>query len=413
MKTLYITGSNVPYAGVSGGQAASLGVLRMYAALGPVDLVALAESTEGDVDVAPLHRLCQRVVLVPSQLLYARHPVHHGLTAARALLSGTSFKLRKFRTEALDRALRDLASGDSWDVVHFDGLPMAQFSGLFGRSRRVLLQQNVEWEIFTRQARHARFLPLRWFAAIEARRLRRAEIALCEQADLVLTLSDRDQEILATAGCTSEMATLRLPVDVPDTPPQPFERTGPVVVSLGNLTSIGRQQGTLWFHQQVWPRVRRVIPAAEWRIVGANPSRAIRALDGSDGVRVLGFVHDLDRALAGVRACVIPLHIGGGIRIKILDMFAQGIPCVATSVGAQGLDITPEREMLIADDPAGFAGAVVRVLREPEVRQRLVEHGRCFVERQHSAVACQASFAHLLDGVIGRNGAVPELSLTR
>ena len=68
--------------------------------------------------------------------------------------------------------------------------------------------------------------------------------------------------------------------------------------------------------------------------------------------------------------------------------------------------------MLIADDPAGFAGAVVRVLREPEVLQRLVEHGPFFVERQHSAAACQASLARLLDGVMGRNGAVPEPSLT-
>ncbi|SRR5579884_558540 len=395
MRTLFITANNLPHARVSGGQAATLSALELYAGLGPVHLVALVEGTEPPGDLGLLRSLCQQVVLVPTRLLFARHRLHHLALAARAAAQRTSFKLLKFRTPAFVQALCDAARGGVWDVIHFDGLVTAQFGPLLPPGRRVLLEHNVEWEIFDRHAAHQRLLPARWFGALEARRLRQAEIRLCSSVDLVLTLSDRDGDILARAGCQTPIRTLRLPVAVV-APPRPFEQTTPTVVSLGNLTNVGREQGTLWFARAVWPRLRRRVPWARWRIVGGNPTPAVRALHGRDGVEVLGFVPDLDVVLHDVRACVVPLHIGGGIRVKLLDMFARGVPCISTSIGAQGLEVASGRELLLADEPAAFAEAVAQVLQDAETYTRLALAGQHYLAARHQWAACEAAFTHAL-----------------
>ncbi len=404
MRVLYITSNNVPYAPVSGGQAASLAILQMYANIADVDLVALSEVTDAGIDMRRIESLCQSVTIIPTRLLFARHHLHHAAMAVHSVISRQSFKLLKFRVKTLRDTLIAMSAERTWDIVHFDSLAMSQYAPLFADSHRVLLQQNVEWEIFERHAHHQSFGPLKWFSFVEARRLRTEETRLASGVDLVCTLSDRDAALMAGAGCRAKIRTLRLPPFNSKWSTQGFDRTEPLLVSLGNLTSLGRQEGTLWFARSIWPKVRRDVPNAKWKIIGANPPPSIRALDRRDGIEVVGFAPDLDLALSGVRACVIPLHIGGGIRIKILEMFARGIPCVATTVGAQGFSVEAESDILLADEPGDFAQAVVRVLTDPTVFSRLVDGGRGYLARNHGEADCQKTFEETLFSTLPLGG---------
>jgi glycosyltransferase involved in cell wall biosynthesis len=102
-------------------------------------------------------------------------------------------------------------------------------------------------------------------------------------------------------------------------------------------------------------------------------------------------------------AAVVPILSGGGTRIKILEAMALGTPVVATSKGAEGLDVTPNQDILIADEPAEFASQVVRLLRDPDLRQRLAANARCLVKRRYDWTSIGQRFVGLIEEAVSKH----------
>jgi glycosyltransferase involved in cell wall biosynthesis len=135
-------------------------------------------------------------------------------------------------------------------------------------------------------------------------------------------------------------------------------------------------------------------------VVGARPPRRLRALAaGQPGVTIAGYVPDLAAVLDETTVLVVPLSAGGGVRVKILEAFATGLPVVSTPAGAAGLGVVPGRELLVATEPERFAEAVVRVATDPEVRERLVRNARAFVGERHSREATARAVRRLYRAV--------------
>jgi glycosyltransferase involved in cell wall biosynthesis len=162
---------------------------------------------------------------------------------------------------------------------------------------------------------------------------------------------------------------------------------------MGTMSWFGVEDGLLWFRDHVWPRVRLVVPTAEWHLVGPNAGPSIRRLDGTEGIRVRGYVDDIGPVLDSARVAVVPLHIAGGIRMKLLELLAVGVPCVSTSVGARGLSFADGDGCYRRDDPAAFTEAVVRLLRDDAAWLQTVERGQAYLRDQHT----DAQFADALD----------------
>lgn len=129
-------------------------------------------------------------------------------------------------------------------------------------------------------------------------------------------------------------------------------------------------QGVDWFVRSVWPVVLAAFPKAQLRLVGAGSERFD---DKTRQVVGLGYLADADAEMSSWQAFLVPLQVGAGTRVKIAEGFAKRIPVVSTSVGAYGYEVTNGIEMLLADSPADFGEACVRLLREPELRTRLTE----------------------------------------
>jgi glycosyltransferase involved in cell wall biosynthesis len=122
-----------------------------------------------------------------------------------------------------------------------------------------------------------------------------------------------------------------------------------------------------------------------------------------ESVEVTGYVEDVQSLVASAWACVVPIREGGGTRLKILEAMALGIPVVSTSKGAEGLDVTPEQDILIADEPPEFAAQVVRLLRKPGLRERLAGNARRLVEEHYDWRTSGHKFVRLVESV--REGA--------
>ncbi len=151
----------------------------------------------------------------------------------------------------------------------------------------------------------------------------------------------------------------------------------------GAINYFPNVDGILYLLREVWPRIAESHPGARLEIVGQHPTPEILAFRGPR-VEVVGMVDDLRPHLARAAVSVVPLRIGGGTRFKILEAMAMVRPVVSTSLGAEGIEAEPGRHLLLADDPAGFAAAVGRILDDAQLGARLGREGRALVERRYS-----------------------------
>lgn len=214
--------------------------------------------------------------------------------------------------------------------------------------------------------------------AREAARYRTLETRLARASDLIWCNSSEDKRAM-------EGATPGLPIAVIPTihhlqaPGQSFDERKSLLF-LGNLRHRPNTDAVHFYMKEAHPLVRAEIPEAELFIVGDNVTPDIAAYD-RDGVRVLGYVPDIAPLLQSCRVMVAPIRFGAGVKGKIGEALAYGLPVVTTSIGAEGMGFTDGDEALIADDARAFAEAVIRVYRDRALWQRLADKGRAHIEQ--------------------------------
>jgi glycosyltransferase involved in cell wall biosynthesis len=177
---------------------------------------------------------------------------------------------------------------------------------------------------------------------------------------------------------------------------------GPVqpssLVFSGALTYGSNEDAMGYFLREIYPRVRAEVPAAHLRITGSHPVAMARLFAGP-GVELTGHVPDIRPLIARSYVSVVPLRLGGGTRLKILEAMALGTPVVSTGKGAEGLDVSPGEDIALADSPAGFAEAIVRLFASHEDRERLSAAGRRLVRRYYDWPSVGNKLMHVLDSV--------------
>jgi glycosyltransferase involved in cell wall biosynthesis len=208
----------------------------------------------------------------------------------------------------------------------------------------------------------------------------RWEQAVAARCDRVALCSDLDRGRLGTANAVTIPNCYRRPDAPAGRRPRSAERPFRVGF-VGMLDYQPNADAVTWFVDAVLPRLQAAAPGAELVVIGRH-SELLGGISARPGVRCTGFVPDLAAALAEVDAIVAPLRVGGGTRFKILEGFAHELPVVSTTLGAEGIDAVDGRHLLLRDDAPGFADALVRLARDPQLRSRLVdEASRLYQER--------------------------------
>jgi glycosyltransferase involved in cell wall biosynthesis len=215
------------------------------------------------------------------------------------------------------------------------------------------------------------------------------------QFDLVLAVSDTDRDTFSRLY----PGALRRPVHVVQTgvdtayftPMPQLERRAHLVFT-GSMDWLPNEDGMLYFVRDVLPRVRQAEPDVTLSIVGRAPTPAVRRLADTAGIEVTGRVDDVRPHIAAGDVYVVPLRIGGGTRLKIFEAMSMSRAVVSTTVGAEGLPVTSGHDIVIADDPERFAGAVVHLIRDLDARRRLEAAGRQLVVDRHDWAAVARDF---------------------
>jgi glycosyltransferase involved in cell wall biosynthesis len=185
--------------------------------------------------------------------------------------------------------------------------------------------------------------------------------------DQVLVCSEKDKQYLSTANVEVIENCIDVSFDVQYT----AGRTGHMLF-IGNMAYTPNDDAMRYFIKSILPRIHNHLPKASLTIVGIQPSQMlIKAAKETKGVYFTGFVSDINPYYSDARLSIVPLRIGGGTRIKILESLAKKVPVVSTSIGAEGLNLIDHEHILIADDPKEFADACIALLKNQDLRKEI------------------------------------------
>jgi glycosyltransferase involved in cell wall biosynthesis len=256
-----------------------------------------------------------------------------------------------------------------------------------GGPRLVFDAHNAVWTIVERMRQNAPFF-LQPLAAQEARRVQRYEAQIVEKFDLTLAVTEPDRLALSQgleSGGAERIHVVPIAVDAGKLPPVRRQPASANILTLGTLHYPPNADGIRWFLQEVFPLVRHQAPQATLTIIGKNPpADFLQAAEREpQTVQVTGYVPELRPYMEQAALVVVPVRAGGGMRVRILEAFALGMPVVTTTVGLEGIQAEPGRDVLVADTPAAFAAAVLRLLTEPGLAASLAANGRKLAEQRY------------------------------
>lgn len=376
-----------------GGQIKSFHTLRILSRRFDVTLLAFVRKKDeldaaGEAALRPLlgGPNALRTILIP------RSPAINALTAVRALRARTSFLIGRDAVPAMREAVERTLAETNFDTVHVDHLQMAQFVpfDLPAQTHVVLDHHNIEHRIPQRLAETPGANPLmRWYWGQEWPKLRDWELNACRRCDRVLVVSDEDKDglIALAPDLAGRLDVVPIGVDTdyfaPARPWRPGSRT---LLSIGTMFWPPNVDSMLYFCADILPKIKARVPDTKVKIVGARPTEAVRALGAQDPhtIVVTGSVPDVRPYGEDCGAFIVPLRAGSGMRVKILNALAMGLPVVSTSVGAEGIEVTNGENILLADGPGGFADAVVRVLTEPALAEKIARGGRNLMDARYA-----------------------------
>ena len=222
-----------------------------------------------------------------------------------------------------------------------------------------------------------------------AERTRVQELAAVAAADITLVVSDSERALLAEAAPDARIALISNLHRVSG-PGRGFDERRDLLF-VGGFRHPPNTDAVRWCIDAIMPRIRAALPDATLHCIGADPPDDLRALDGQNGVRIHGHVPDLTPWLDGARIALAPLRYGAGVKGKINQSMAHGLPVVATACAVEAMHLRDGEDVLVADEPDAFADAVVRLYRERELWERLAANGLASVERHFSLDAARVA----------------------
>lgn len=341
---------------------------------------------------------CREVVLIPNP--YGRDGLAKRLLQLRSLASTRSFERLRVAVPEMQQALDRVLRARRFDIVNLEFTFLGHCDLRLappGETAPCLVvdSHNIDYDLARQYASAGGSLLRRLYAEANWRKLRREELGTYRDADGVSLCSVADQRRLLGEIPAARTIVIPNAANVEFYKPRPNDPPpdGRTVVFFGLMSYMPNIDGATYFIQEIWPRIADAIPNARCKLIGGSPPASLLALAGPR-IEFTGFVPDLRPHLAQAAAVVVPLRIGGGTRLKIVEAMAMGKAIVSSTLGAEGIEAVPGRDILIEDQPAAFAGAVSRLLREPDLAARIGTSARQLSEQRYA----WSSAARALEG---------------
>jgi sugar transferase (PEP-CTERM/EpsH1 system associated) len=376
MEILFIA-ATLPYPPTDGAKIRLFSLIKHLAVRHKVSVASFVTSADHPDAIEHLRSYCKEVIVVRRYSRYAFSKI------IRGLVSPTPFPVLNYWDPKMASAIKRIVESTTFDIVQAETLLAAQYCTAI-RRYKILDLFDIYSVVMQRYAEQQANLLKRGYAQMTARKLAQYERTICPQFTHCLVSSPNDQHALQKHVGAKHVTLIPNGVDLDLYVPQNGQNEkGNRIVFVGRMDYAPNVDGVRWFCREVLPLVKAQCVENLFQIVGKNPGTTVKRLAIPGQIEVTGFVEDIRPYLRAATVCVVPLRVASGTRLKILESLAMGKAIVSTSVGAEGLAVTPEQDLLIADDPRDFAKQIVRVLGDVGLRERLGKAGRLLVETQY------------------------------
>lgn len=377
MRILLIT-DMLPYPPISGTELRTYNLLRHLSQNHDVWLISLVGDQEEAAEAAHLADFCQRVETILHPSLGA---LERPADFFRYMLAGKPPDLRLLYSEEMIERIQAFITEVDFDIIQIQN----SYMGLYLEAIPQELHDRVVLEfidivhskydrIYRLEPKTSRKVRL-W---LHSKTMKHWEPFVASEFVYNIMMSKEDEALLLADNPSARTAVVPNGVDAQAYRPLPFNNPTPSLIYVGNMDYQPNVDAVLFFCEEVLPLIRDQVPDVELWIVGLNPRQVVRELDG-DGIHVTGRVDDVRDYYGQSTVCVVPLRAGGGTRLKIVEAMALGRPVVSTSIGCEGLTVTDEEDILIADEPEAFAEKTIRLLNDESLRQTITKNARQLV----------------------------------
>lgn len=379
-----------PYPPRGGGALRIYNLIRGLAKRHDLTCLSFAPSAAAVEALAPLREHCCVVTVLgpPPRSLAQR--------ALTTLASALPDMAHRNASAAYQAALADLLAAERFDIVQAESIEMAQFGvRRVGRAAPLIVldEFNAEYLLQRRAALNdlrrpgsARRLAGGLYSLVQWAKLAAYERRMAQSYDRLLVVSRADRAAIQRLWPAADPAIIPNGVDTAYFAPTPASAGSAQasIIFTGTLDYRPNVDAALWFAHEVMPLIKAARPDARLLLVGRSPAPAVLSLHNGHTVEVLGEVPDVRPHIAGAACYIVPMRIGGGVRLKLLEALAMAAPVVSTTMGAEGVDeLRDGEQLLIVDAPASFAAAVLRLLDDRQLAARLGQAGRALACGQY------------------------------
>lgn len=319
----------------------------------------------------------------------------------KGLFSPHPYNVQRFWSPAFADLLARLLREQDYDIVQLEGSYMSLYSAVIRqhtKARLVLRAHNVEHQIWDRLARQVRMGARRRYLQNMTAKIKRFELNHLQDYDAIIPISGEDAQYYQQAGFMGQVHTINGAVDLSRFP-HPNMTFRPSIAFLGSLEWLPNVEGLHWLLKEVWPTVQRRHLQATLHVAGKG-SPVTRLLPQVDGVVMHGQVADAAEFLSAHHIFVVPLHSGGGMRMKIVEAMGAGMCVLSTTVGAEGIAYTDGVDIVIADSAEAWIHALDLLLSDIATTGRIAAAGRRLAAARYSTEALAPQFEAVYEGLL-------------
>lgn len=363
--------------------------LRHLAQSHRVSLVCYAQPQD-TAKVAELEKICHSVHTIPNPLATQMGKRNAQLAS---VFSSHSFQTGSLRTTAMQHLLTDLLAAEPFDVVQIESSQLGSYD--YGTAPLFVVDEhNLEYELLYRMYQTESSPLRRYYNGLEYRKFRREEQACWQRADACVLTSERERIILNEHLPGKPAHVAPNGVDIEYFQPSKAPVNPDSLVFTGLISYRPNTDAVVFFVKEVLPHIVAARPNTVFSIVGMGAPDEVTRLAGPNVV-VTGEVPDVRPYIEAASVFVVPLRMGSGTRLKVLEGLAMGKAMVSTRLGCEGIGVQPGEHLLVHDEPVDFARATLRLMEDREQAARLGASGRALVEREYSwasIVRCMEAF---------------------
>ena len=302
------------------------------------------------------------------------------------LFSKKSYNIERFITKEIEHKIVEVLQKDAYDIVQLEMLHMTPYIGTikkFSEAKIVLRSHNIEHLIWERITHNTKNPIKKLYLANLTQKLKNYELENLNAYDGIITITKKDADFFKANGCTIPLDEVPFGVEVNDYQAGQNNFEFPSLFHLGAMNWVPNEEGIKWFIDQVWPLFHQKYPDIKFYLAGRMMPDWLIKLD-KPNLEIIGEVPDAKEFIRSKAVMIVPLFSGSGIRIKIIEGMALGKAIIATEIGAEGINYTNGKDILIANTPAEYLEAIEKCLADIEVCHQLGKNARALIENQHS-----------------------------